>query len=211
MQTKFVNTEQAGGSGSHFHGARTFQSVATPESPVLRANSTPFSPWTLLRHWKARGSGCLSAGQYRNRTLIGTALLAVLSGSVGCVYETRHTRAYAPPPPVYTQTTLTMDDDFIYYPAYEVYYSSSRRKYTSWDGRSWVSSPTPPHVSAEALSAGPSVRMDFHDAPAAHHASVVREYPKHWTPTGQGHGNKEGNERHTEGNGKGNNQRDRSE
>ena len=144
------------------------------------------------------------------KILTGTAML-VLFGSVGCVYETRHTRAYAPPPPVYTQSTLMMEDDFVYYPAYEVYYSNSRRKYTYRDGRSWVSSPTPPRVSAEVLFAAPSVRMDFHDAPAAHHASVVREYPKHWAPPGQSHGNNGGNERHGESNGKGNNGRDKRE
>src|SRR5436305_931773 len=145
------------------------------------------------------------------RVLIGAAFMAVLSGSVGCVYETRQTRAYAPPPPVYTQTTVTMADDFVYYHAYEDYYSSSRRKYTYRDERSWVSTPTPPHVSAEVLFAAPSVRMDFHDAPAAHHATVVREYPKHWTPPGQGHGNNGRDERHGESNGKGKNERDRRE
>jgi len=139
-----------------------------------------------------------------NGILIGTALLT-LCGSSGCVYETRHARAYAPPPPIYTQTTIAVNDDFIYYPAYEVYFSSNRRQYIYRDGRNWVTRPTPPRVSAEVLFAAPSVRLDFHDSPAAHHASVVRNYPKHWTPPGQGHSNNGEKEGHNEGNGKGRN------
>jgi hypothetical protein len=123
--------------------------------------------------------------------LTGATLLA-LCGSIGCVHETRHTRAYAPPPPVYAQTTLELQNDYVYYPAYEVYYSSNRRQYTYRDGGSWVSRPTPPHVSAQVLFAAPSVTVDFHDAPSAHHAAVVQRYPKHWAPPAQNHGKNEG-------------------
>jgi hypothetical protein len=82
-------------------------------------------------------------------------------------------------------------DDYVYYPGYEVYYSSSRRQYTYRDGRSWVSRPAPPRVSVDVLFASPSVRLDFHDAPSVHHERVVRQYPKHWAPPG--HGNKGNN------------------
>ena len=139
--------------------------------------------------------------------LMGAALLAVLSGSVGCVHETRQVREYPPAPP-YTHSALVMEDDYVYYPAYEVYYSNHRHQYIYRDGRSWVSRPAPPHVTAEVLFAAPSVRMDFHDAPAAHHAAVVRQYPQHWAPPGHDHGNKGGNQGHSEGNGKGKNERD---
>jgi hypothetical protein len=41
------------------------------------------------------------------------------------------------------------------------------------------------------------VRLDFHDSPSNHHAAVVRQYPKQWTPPGSGHGYQQ---RHAEGN-----------
>jgi hypothetical protein len=79
---------------------------------------------------------------------------------------------------------VVLQDDYVYYPGYQIYYSSNRRQYVYLQGRSWVSRPAPPRVSVEVLFASPSVRLDFHDAPSIHHASVVRQYPKHWSPPG---------------------------
>ena len=75
-----------------------------------------------------------------------------------------------------------VQDDYVYYPGYQVYYSSNTRQYVYQEGRSWVSRPAPPRVSVDVLFASPSVRLDFHDSPAIHHAAVVRQYPKHWAP-----------------------------
>lgn len=61
------------------------------------------------------------------------------------------------------------------HPGYQVYYSGYRRQYIFQDGRSWVTQPTPPRVSAQVLLAAPLVRLDFHDAPFRHHAEVVRQ------------------------------------
>jgi hypothetical protein len=111
--------------------------------------------------------------------LLGAALWGTLAG---CASERRHhERVYAPPPPpprVYVQ------DDYVYYPAYEVYYSRSQRHYIYRDGSSWVSRPAPPRVAVEVLVASPSVPLNFHDAPSRHHATVVRQYPKQWAPPG---------------------------
>jgi hypothetical protein len=41
------------------------------------------------------------------------------------------------------------------------------------------------------LLASPSVRMDFHDSPAQHHATVVKQYPKNWKPSASNQGQKE--------------------
>jgi hypothetical protein len=91
---------------------------------------------------------------------------------------------------------VAVQDDYVYYPGYEVYYSSNRRQYIYQDGRSWVTGPAPPRVSDDVLFASPSVRLDFHDSPAVHHAKVVQQYPKHWaTPTSspaRGQGQREG-------------------
>jgi len=136
----------------------------------------------------------------------GAALLGALTGCVGYVDDgpRRHARVHPSPPPVYVEPVVVVQDDYVYYPGYEVYYSSSRRQYTYRDGRSWVSRPAPPRVSVDVLFASPSVRLDFHDAPEIHHATVVQTYPKNWTPPGQG-GHKDG---HDEDNKKGKKGRD---
>ena len=75
-------------------------------------------------------------------------------------------------------------DDYVYYPGYEVYYSSSRHQYAYREGNAWVARPAPRGVSTDVLLASPSVKMDFHDSPAIHHATVVQKYPKNWKPAG---------------------------
>jgi hypothetical protein len=96
---------------------------------------------------------------------------------------------------VYVESGVVVQDDYVYYPGYQIYYSSNRRQYIYREGRSWVSRPAPPRVSVGVLFASPSVRLDFHDSPANHHATVVRQYPKHWAPPGgspnRGQGNKD--------------------
>jgi hypothetical protein len=137
--------------------------------------------------------------------VFGTALLGALTGCIGYVDGPRYGSVYAPPPPGYVQSGVVVQDDYVYYPGYQVYYSSTRRQYIYLEGRSWVTRPTPPRVSADVLFASPSVRLDFHDSPAVHHATVVRQYPKNWAPPGTGRGKKEGRD---EGNKKGNRGRD---
>ena len=107
--------------------------------------------------------------------LVATALLIALTGCVGYV-ET------PPPRPAYLEPAGAVDDDFVYYPRYQVYYGSNRRQHTYREGRAWVTRPAPPRVSADVLFASPSVRLEFHDAPARHHPDVVRKYPKRWSP-----------------------------
>jgi hypothetical protein len=112
---------------------------------------------------------------------------------------------YVRPSSVQVEAGIMVHDDYVYYPGYQVYYSSYRRQYIYLEGRSWVTRPAPPRVSADILFASPSVRLDFHDAPAAHHTMVVQTYPKHWTPPGWSQGNKGGNkEGHDEGRDEGN-------
>ena len=122
---------------------------------------------------------------------LGTALLGTLTG---CVVAPPRA-VYVAAPAVYEERVVIVQDDYVYYPGYQVYYSSNRRQYVYLEGRSWVSRPVPPRVSVDVLFASPSVRLDFHDAPSVHHKRVVRQYPKHWAPPGsgnnQGHGKKE--------------------
>ena len=106
-------------------------------------------------------------------SVLGAALLGVLTG---CVERPRHQTYYTPSPTVYVEAGG--QDDHVYYPGYQVYYSNNRHQYIYRDGRSWVSRPAPPRVSADVLFTSPSVRLDFHDSPSIHHASVVKQYPK---------------------------------
>ena len=119
---------------------------------------------------------------------VGFVLCAVLLGTLtGCVGYVDGPRAgyYAEP------SIAVVQDDYVYYPGYEVYYSSSRHQYAYREGRAWVSRPAPRGVSADVLLASPSVRMDFHDSPAQHHATVVKQYPKNWKPSASNQGRNE--------------------
>ena len=116
--------------------------------------------------------------------VLGTALLGALTGCVGYADRPGHARGYAPPPSVYVEAGVGVPDDYVYYPRYQVYYSSNRRQYMYQESRSWVARPAPPRVSVDVLVASPSVRLDFHNHPSVHHVSVVRQYPKNWAPPG---------------------------
>jgi hypothetical protein len=124
-----------------------------------------------------------------------TALLGALTGCIGYVDRPAHGEVYMQPPAV--------QDDYVYYPGYQVYYSSNRRQYIYLEGRSWVSRPAPPRVSVDVLFASPSVRLAFHDSPAVHHATVVRQYPKNWTPPGSSSNRRQGNRDDGKGNDQG--------
>jgi len=128
-----------------------------------------------------------------------TALFGALTGCIGYVEEPHHARAYAPPP-AYVENVVVVQDDYVYYPSYQVYYSGSSRQYVYVEGNAWVTRPAPPRVSADVLFASPSVRLNFHDAPAIHHAAVVQTYPRNWAPPGSSHGNKGGHEEGKNGN-----------
>ena len=84
-----------------------------------------------------------------------------------------------------------VEDDYVYYPDYEIYYSSSRHQYAYLEGGAWVSRPAPRGVSVNVLMASRSVKMDFHDSPANHHAEVVKQYPKNRAQPGSNQGQKD--------------------
>ena len=125
---------------------------------ICMKNKRPFS---------ASGSFCL---------LFGAVLLGTLTGCVTRVERAQPGEVYVAPP------VVVIEDDYVYYPQYETYYSNSRHQYAYRDGRSWVSRPAPRGVSVDVLFASPSVRMNFHDSPAQHHATVIKQYPKNWSP-----------------------------
>ena len=112
-------------------------------------------------------------------------LLTTLTGCVGYVDGPR-AGVYVEPPVV--DVGFAAQDDYVYYPDYEFYYSVSRHQYAYLDGNNWVSRPAPRGVSVDVLMRSPSVKMDFHDSPANHHAEITKQYPKNWKPSGSNQG-----------------------
>ncbi|MDB6094096.1 MAG: hypothetical protein JWM32_1658 [Verrucomicrobia bacterium] len=108
--------------------------------------------------------------------LVGVGLLASTTGCTSSGYASAGYASSAPAGPV------VYNDDYIYYPEYEVYYSNTHHQYVYRDGRSWVRRSAPPQAWANRFPSAPSVRVDFHDAPERHHAEVVRNYPRTWKP-----------------------------
>jgi hypothetical protein len=52
------------------------------------------------------------------------------------------------------------------------------------------------------LLASPSVKMNFHDAPAQHHAAVIQQYPKNWKPAAAKPGQNRKDNQHEDNHGK---------
>jgi hypothetical protein len=130
--------------------------------------------------------------------VLGAVLLVTLTASVGYAGGLSVGINLAPvmvapivvAPPVVVAPVVVVQDDYVYYPSYGVYYNSSRHQYAYLEGGAWVSAPAPSGVSVDVLLASPSVRMDFHDSPANHHAAMVQKYPRNWAPSGSDRGQK---------------------
>jgi hypothetical protein len=122
------------------------------------------------------------------RFVLAAALLSALTGCVGYVDGPRAGVYVAPP---VADVGFAAQDDYVYYPKYEMYYSASRHQYAYRDGNNWVSQPAPRGVTVDVLMRSPAVKMNFHDSPANHHTEVVKQYPKNWKPSGSNQGQKE--------------------
>ena len=142
--------------------------------------------------FKADKAGCV----------LGTVLLLTLTGCVGYV-EGPRAGVYVEPA-VQVDAGFVGQDDYVYYPGYQMYYGSRSHQWYDREGSSWVAHPEPREVSVDALRSAPSVKMDFHDSPANHHAAVVQKYPKNWAPSGSHQGQKpnQKDDQHGENNGR---------
>src|SRR5580692_9272211 len=126
--------------------------------------------------------------------VLGAVLLTTLTECAG--YADGLHIGIVVPPVIVVAPPVVVQDDYVYYPNYEVYYSSSRHQYAYLEGGAWVSAPAPHGVSVDVLLASPSVRMDFHDSPAKHHAEISRQYPKDWKPSGSDQGQNRKDDKH---------------
>jgi len=120
--------------------------------------------------------------------VLGAALLTVLTGSTCYADELRVGVTLTPP--VVVAPGVVVQDDYVYYPTYAIYYNSSRHQYACLENGVWVMQPAPLGVSVGVLQASASVSMDFHDSPANHHAEMLRKYPKNWKPSDVHHDQK---------------------
>src|SRR5271170_4150653 len=131
--------------------------------PEFFGRVTPHSARTLLDYSQSMNNKKLFFKTNKVGFVLGAVLLGTLTGCVGYVDGPR-AGVYVAPPVV--ETGVVVEDDYVYYPNYGVYYSSSRHQYAYLEGGAWVSRPAPRGVSVDVLLASPSVRMDFHDSPA---------------------------------------------
>jgi len=113
--------------------------------------------------------------------VLGAVLLVALAKGVS--YANGQNVGITVTPPVVAAPGVVIQDDYVYYPNYGIYYNSSRHQYAFLKNGAWVSQPTPQGVSLGVLQASSSVSMDFHDSPANHHVEMLRKYPKNWKPS----------------------------
>ncbi len=100
--------------------------------------------------------------------------IVILATAPGCYNGPKNSAALSGP------AVETGRDNYVYYPAYGVYYNTSRHQYVYWEGRSWVNREDLPALWAAKLATTPQVPVDFHDAPEKHHAVIARMYPSNW-------------------------------
>ena len=96
--------------------------------------------------------------------LAAAAVVVTLTGCVATVERPRVAEVYYEPP---------VQETYVYYPSYGMYYGRESHYYYYHDGRSWRGYREPRGVSSGVLLTAPSVAVDFHDSPARHHAQVA--------------------------------------
>ncbi len=118
-----------------------------------------------------------------------SGLLALLVFA-GCASESTRSGYYRGAPIGYDNrgSVVSYEDDYDYYPGYEVYYARSRHEYVYRDGNRWVRSSSYPRANSQVLLSSPSVRVEFRDSPERHHDTVVRRYPHDWRQDRDGDG-----------------------
>jgi hypothetical protein len=134
----------------------------------------------LFSRSEARGVGLMA----------GAALLLTLTGCVG--YAERSQSRYGYGTRAVGSAPWIEQDDYVYYPSYQIYYGHRSHQYYYQEGSSWVARPAPLNLSVNVLLASPSIAMDFHDGPPLHHAQVIRAYPTNWHDSGRHNGRGDG-------------------
>lgn len=125
--------------------------------------------------------------------VLGAVLLAALTEGAGNA-GAQGVRLVVPAPVIVIAPPVTVapivvppvtENDYVYYPGYQMYYNRTRHQYAHLEGGAWVWAAAPNGVSVDALLASPSVQMDFHDSLERHHAEMLQRYPRDWQPAGE--------------------------
>ena len=131
------------------------------------------------------------------RLVFGAAVLGALTGCVAYVDKPAQGSVYED-----NSATFLVQDDYVYYPNYECYYSVNRHQFAYREGNVWVARPAPRGVTVDVLLASPSVKMNFHDAPVQHHEAVAKQYPKNWKPASAKSAQNRNEDKHGENSGR---------
>lgn len=133
--------------------------------------------------------------------VLGAVLLAALTESAGYAggvtvgIDLTPIVVVAPPvvvpAPAVVVPVVVVQDDYVYYPSYGIYYNSGRRQYAYLENGAWVLAAAPQDVSIDVLLASPSVNMDWHDSPEKHHGEMLKRYPKDWKSSDEHHDQKD--------------------
>lgn len=106
--------------------------------------------------------------------LLGAVTLLTVAGCAtsepGYAYQSGYSRP----------SQVAVQDSYVYYPDYEVYYNNARGEYVYVDGNVWVTRRDPPRRWSHDLRRAAYVRLDFRDSPQRHHSEVVKNYPRNW-------------------------------
>jgi hypothetical protein len=124
--------------------------------------------------------------------VLGAALLAALANGVDSAQAQGIGVTVTPPvvvvaPPAVGAPAVVVQDDYVYYPDYGIYYNSGRHQYAYLQDGAWVTASTPYGVTPDVLLASPSVQMNWHDSPEKHHAEMMQRYPKNWKSSDEHH------------------------
>jgi hypothetical protein len=112
--------------------------------------------------------------------LLGGAL--TLGGCAGYVEGPRAEVQVGPPAIEVASPVIVVQDDYVYYPNYDIYYSSSRHQYAYLEGGAWVARSGPPGVSIDVVLGSPSERRDFHASPGRPRGGVARTQERNSPP-----------------------------
>jgi hypothetical protein len=126
----------------------------------------------------SRNSSLSNLGGFALGMILSLALLLLF---VGCADAPRWGAWSSHPSNAQIQAGLGRLDSYVYFPGYEIYHNRTREEYVYRSDQTWITRIEPPgEVPVEMLLASPSVAMSFTDAPARHHAAVLRLYPRNW-------------------------------
>lgn len=104
------------------------------------------------------------------KILCGLSAVAIL-GAVGCTYTDRQNDGYA----VSTPNTHTVaQQDYVYYPTHNVYYSRGADNFRVYEGNRWVTVNTPRNVNRQRVLATESVSIAQYGTPERHYTEYVQ-------------------------------------